>query len=87
MEGCLMDLSQVRAFVDYMVGWKEIGVAEDSAVSTPCSPEVRAFLLARLGDKTPSGGYSMSREQAHVLADFLIDMGASMKLVFPVKSA
>jgi hypothetical protein len=54
-----MDDTQVRAFIDYMVGDRTVGSADNEEVGTPHSPELRAFVVARLGDLTPAHGYYM----------------------------
>lgn len=48
-----LDKTQLTAFVDYMIGWRAVGVAADEEISQPICPEMRAFLTALLGDAMP----------------------------------
>lgn len=48
-----MDRTQVVAFIDYMIGWRPVGVAGEEEITEPKSPELRAYLTARLGDAMP----------------------------------
>lgn len=52
-----MDKTQLTAFIDYMVGDRTTGGNSDDPSGTPHSPELRAFILARLGDETPAASY------------------------------
>ena len=49
-----MDRTQLFAFLDYMIGDRILGGCSGEEVGTPHSPELRAFITARLGDQTPS---------------------------------
>lgn len=53
----MLDRTQVVHFVDLLVGFDSIGAAGDQEVQRPISPEVRSFIIARLGDRTPSSVY------------------------------
>lgn len=61
-----MDKSQLTAFVDYMIGEHPIGIIGTSVgevgsaepIYAPTCPEMRAFVLARLGDNMPVNGWS-----------------------------
>ena len=48
-----MDRSQLVAFLDYAIGSRSVGSTDGETVETPHSPELRAFVVARLGDMTP----------------------------------
>jgi hypothetical protein len=53
-----MDRTQLVAFVDYMIGERNVGGEVDGdPVGAPYSPELRAFILGRLGDNMPVGAY------------------------------
>lgn len=50
----MMDKIQIAAFIDYAIGWRTLGGADaGDPVATPHSPELRAFVVARLGEDTP----------------------------------
>jgi|HubBroStandDraft_2_1064218.scaffolds.fasta_scaffold292912_3 hypothetical protein len=56
----MLDRTQLMAFCDYVIGDRVVGGREERAeVCTPHSPELRAFIVARLGELTPSGGYTV----------------------------
>ncbi len=57
-----MDKAQLNAFVDYMIGWRTVGVAGEEELTAPLCPEMRSFVIARLGDKTPVHGYDAVRD-------------------------
>lgn len=57
-----MDKAQINAFVDYMIGWHSVGATNDGEVLNPICPEMRAFVIARLGEKTPAHGYDAVRD-------------------------
>lgn len=48
-----MDKTQLKAFYDYMIGGRPVGGAADEPVETPHSPELRAFVIGRVGDAVP----------------------------------
>lgn len=52
-----MDNTQLAAIIDYMIGGRTVGGTADEPIETPYSPELRAFVVARLGDDTPDSGY------------------------------
>jgi hypothetical protein len=55
-----MDRAQLVAFCDYMIGDRVVGGTDPGdPVGTPYSPELRAFIVARLGDDTPGSGYAI----------------------------
>lgn len=55
-----MDRTQVVAFCDYMIGDRAVGGADPGdIIGTPHSPELLAFIVARLGDNTPAAGYGI----------------------------
>ena len=61
-----MDRAQVIAFVDFLVGDRLVGVDHDgNEFGTPVCPEARAFIVARLGEKTPSSGYACVSADYH----------------------
>lgn len=56
----VLDRSQLIAFCDYMIGDRVVGGSDPGdPVGTPYSPELRAFVVARLGDDTPGAGYTL----------------------------
>lgn len=52
-----MDDAQLMAFCDYMIGRRVVGGNADEPTETPHSPELRAFIVARLGARIPDSGY------------------------------
>lgn len=55
-----MDRVQLIAFCDYMIGQRVVGGNDPGdPLTTPHSPELLAFITARLGDNTPSAGYTI----------------------------
>ena len=55
-----MDRTQLVAICDYMIGGRVVGGSDPGdPVTTEYSPELRAFIQARLGDKTPGAGYAI----------------------------
>lgn len=54
-----MDDTQLMAFCDYMIGERSLGGTPEDPIGTPYSPELRAFIVGRLGMDTPDSGYSM----------------------------
>ncbi len=52
-----MDNKQLAHFLDCMIGFKSIGTAGDQEIQAPISPELRSFIIGRLGEETPSCGY------------------------------
>lgn len=53
-----MDKSQVIAFLDFLVGYRSIGVdSNGDEVEVPICPEARAFVVGRLGVMTPANGW------------------------------
>lgn len=64
-----MDHLQLAAFIDYAVGFRVVGNAENEAVEVPHSPELRSFILARLGENTPRyGAWIVGRRAVDVTA-------------------
>jgi hypothetical protein len=59
-----MDNTQLIAFCNYAFGNRTVGTADGESVETPHSPELRAFLVARLGDNTPNYGYWLVHRQS-----------------------
>lgn len=57
-----MDKAQLNAFVDYMIGWRTIAATDQEEFTEPLCREMRAFVLARLGEKTPLHGYEAVRD-------------------------
>lgn len=56
----MLDKTQLETIVDLMVGEKPIGVdCDGNEVAVPRSPEMQAFVKARLGDLTPRGGWDI----------------------------
>jgi hypothetical protein len=51
-----MDKSQIEAVVHYMIGDYTVGSASDEELTRPHSPELKAFIRARLGEQTPPFG-------------------------------
>lgn len=75
------DLAQMIAFTDSVIGWRLLGVDRNGDdVSTPVAPEARAFIVAVLGNLTPSYGARIiplpegQNKQAVAFAGFLRDM-------------
>ncbi|MDB5848253.1 MAG: hypothetical protein JWP29_2005 [Rhodoferax sp.] len=68
-----MDTHQAAAFLEFMIGFKSIGVAGDEEITVPVCPEMRAFVVARLGENTPSYYNQMVRVpgQAAAMAGLL----------------
>lgn len=56
-----MDKLQLEEFLDLLVGWRSLGVAGDEEIAEPRSPELRTFIIARLGVETPSSGRNVVR--------------------------
>lgn len=54
-----MDRSQLIAFCDYAIGARTVGSDGADTIDTPHSPELRAFIVARLGDLTPANGHTV----------------------------
>jgi len=82
-----MDKAQISTFIEYMFGWRSLGVdANGDEISVPYSPELRAFMVAFLGEDTPTNGdFIMSQirpdflKQRHALGLFLVNMGRSIE--------
>jgi hypothetical protein len=51
-----MDMQQLMTVIDYMVGGRSVGGTVDEPLETPHSPELRAFIVGRLGELTPAYG-------------------------------
>jgi hypothetical protein len=57
-----MDSLQIQRFLDCMFGWKSIGVDVDGTeITASNNPEMRAFIVARLGMDTPNHGHDALR--------------------------
>jgi hypothetical protein len=94
-----MDRSQLYAFVNYAIGDRDIGTADGETITTPHSPELRAFVVARLGDAMPPyasaivpyrGGLQMGpkfAEQAKAFADLLREVADGIDPVAAPKGA
>lgn len=52
-----MDKTQLRYFLDCLIGWRVIGATNAEEITEPMCPELRAFITARLGDLTPIHGH------------------------------
>lgn len=53
-----MDSTQASHLVDYMVGERLLNAdANGNEFTAPFSPELKAFIIARLGDDIPLSGY------------------------------
>lgn len=57
-----MDTTQLTAFCEYMIGDRVVGGDADDPAGTPHSPELRAFILARIGADTPTMGYQVASQ-------------------------
>jgi hypothetical protein len=54
------DRAQVIAFLDAVIGFRSVGVAQDESIEIPCAPEARAFMTAAIpGTGVPYGGYAV----------------------------
>ncbi len=71
-----LDTTQVDAFLEFLIGFQSVGVAGEEEITAPHSPELRAFVLARLGDDTPSRASRVKHNlnQATALAGLLRDV-------------
>lgn len=58
-----MDNAQLIAFCDYMIGGRVVGGTAEEPAETPHSPELRAFIVARIGDDTPYAGFQIVNQQ------------------------
>lgn len=48
-----MDKTQLQHFLGCMIGWRSLGAAGDEEISTPVCPEMKSFLVGKLGDMAP----------------------------------
>ena len=63
-----MDRAQLNAVCDYMIGDRIVGGTDPGdPVSTPHCPELRAFVLGRLGDMTPQSGWHLTGMRQHYM--------------------
>lgn len=53
------DQAAALAFVDLLVGFTPVGVANDEEINRPTSPEVRSHLAAALGGDLPTCSWQM----------------------------
>ena len=64
-----MDKTQAVAFCDYAIGERHIGGRDPGdEITTPHAPELKAFVMARLGNLTPIYGrylHPANREPHH----------------------
>ena len=82
----VLDVTQVVAFIEYMTGFRCIAVNPENGeeFGPPYSPELRAFLVARMGRDVPfSGRYAVTREQSkgRALVQFLRQAADSIEQV------
>ena len=82
----VLDGTQVVAFIEYMTGFRCIAVNPENGeeFGPPYSPELRAFLVARMGDDMPVGGRStVMRHQSNgrALVQFLRQAADSIEQV------
>lgn len=54
-----MDNTQLITFIDYLTDGRTIGGSAEEPTETLHSPEMRAFIVARLGDAAPNNGYGV----------------------------
>jgi hypothetical protein len=70
-----LDRTQVITLIDYMTGIRPTAFCPETGdeYGPPHSPELRAFLISRLGDLTPWGGLGAlhNKSSALVLGAFL----------------
>lgn len=84
-----MDALQVQQFLDCMIGWKPIGVdGNGDEIIVPVSPEMRAYVVARLGMETPNHGYDAlrSHQKAAPVINLLREVADSMERLAGVKN-
>lgn len=62
-----MDLTAASAFVDLMVGNRVVAANAETGEDwgPPTSPEIRAFLVAALGDGMPISAYDVFTRHQH----------------------
>lgn len=60
-----MDNAQLAAVIDYMTGGRVVGGTVEEPAETPHSPELRAFIVARLGESAPHAGYGPVFHRKH----------------------
>lgn len=75
-----LDKLQLQQFIDNMVGFRTVGAAQDEELQVPVSPEMRNFVIARIGELTPSlGYYCLQRaDQREALARLLREVSDSL---------
>jgi hypothetical protein len=52
-----MDKTQLRYFLDCLVGFRTVGATTEEEVTEPMCAEMRGFITGRLGDLTPIHGH------------------------------
>ena len=65
------DAVAATEFVQLLVGYKVIGCSGGESVVVPCSRELRAHLVAALGELCPTAAVGITRDEALALADYL----------------
>jgi hypothetical protein len=64
-----VDRLQLDTFIEALIGWKTIGVNADGAeVQAHHCPELRAFVIARLGELTPVSAHNVWRQPRRAAA-------------------
>jgi len=74
------DPYQLQYCIDYMIGFKSIGSAQEEEIQVPFSPELRAFIQGKMGDKIPSGGWDTRNnpQRAQDFANFLREIADAL---------
>lgn len=64
-----MDRLQVSQFIELMVGFRPVGISGNGEeITEPVCPEMRAFIIALIGEKTPWSGHTMFRRKDEMRA-------------------
>lgn len=88
-----MGKTQISAFIDYLVGFRPVGVnCDGEEIAVPNSPEARAFMIAQLGENVPSSGYYLmnrnfphEEKQRRAMAIFFANLAFSIDPTLQVK--